>query len=241
MSDIILMGLIAGLGTCLGAILVIFFGRFHSRTFSLLLGLAAGVMLAVILFDLLPAALLQGRLSHCLEGAFTGLFFLAGMDFFFTRDGWPGESRHHYLTLGYLIALGIAIHDLPEGLAIAAGYAEPLTLGPLLTLAIGLHNIPEGMATAAPLRAGGMSAGHVLAMNMLVSLVTPLGSALGVILINLSPLFISFLLAFAGGAMSYIVFLKLIPESLRHHRSFTYSGLASGIILMAFLNLLFQQ
>ena len=174
MGSIILTGLIAGLGTTLGAVLVLLCGHLRSRTFSLLLGLAAGVMLAVIFFDLLPAALSRGRLVQCLEGILAGLFFIAVVDLFFDPDDWANNAGRRYLAMGYLIASGIAIHDLPEGLAIAAGYAEPLTLGPLLALAIGLHNIPEGMATAAPLRAGGMNAGRVLALNLLVSLVTPL-------------------------------------------------------------------
>lgn len=238
MGNIILMGLAAGLGTTLGAVLVLLCGRLRYRTFSLLLGLAAGVMLAVIFFDLLPAALSRGRLVQCLEGVLAGLFFIAVMDLFFSPDYCLNGTGRRYLALGYLIASGIAIHDLPEGLAIAAGYAESLTLGPLLALAIGLHNIPEGMATAAPLRAGGMSTGRVLALNLLVSLVTPLGSALGIVLIELSPAFISFLLAFAGGAMSYIVFLKLLPESLRQYRPYAFSGLFWGIAFATCLNLM---
>jgi ZIP family zinc transporter len=235
------MGLAAGLGTCLGAVVILLFGHIRDKTFSLLLGLAAGVMLAVILLDLLPSALSYGRLTQCLEGIFAGLLFIGLIDLVIGKDTLTNGKSRRYLALGYLIASGIAIHDLPEGLAIAAGYVEPLTLGPLLTLAIGLHNIPEGMATAAPLRAGGMSASHVLAINMLLSLVTPLGSAVGLILMAISTKFIAFLLTFAGGAMSYIVFLKLIPESWQHHRPFAYGGFFSGITLVAFLNLLFQQ
>jgi len=236
-GNVVLMGLAAGLGTCLGALLVLLFGRLRYRTFSLLLGLAAGVMLAVILCDLLPAALYRGRLSQCFSGVFTGLFFVGAIDFLFSQEAPANGYHRRYLALGYLIALGVAIHDLPEGLAIAAGYTEPLTLGPLLTLAIGLHNIPEGMASAAPLRAAGISVGRVLAINLLVSMVTPLGSALGVLLIDLSPKLISFLLAFAGGAMSYIVFLKLLPESFRHHRFSAVSGISLGVAFVTSLNL----
>jgi len=237
-GNIILMGLIAGLGTTFGAVLVLFCGRLRYRSFSLLLGLAAGVMLAVVLFDLFPAALARSGLVQCLEGALAGLFFIAALDFWFGPDDSSNGAGSRYLALGYLIASGIAIHDLPEGLAIAAGYTEPLTLGPLLTLAIGLHNVPEGMATAAPLRAGGMNAGRVLVLNLLVSLVTPLGSALGICLIELSPAFISFLLALAGGTMSYIVFFKLLPESLRQYRPFALSGLFWGVAFVICLNLL---
>lgn len=240
MANAILMGLAAGLGTCLGAAAVFLFNfNLRKELFSLFLGLAAGVMLAVIACDLLPASLYRGNLSQCLWGIFTGLFFIGVIDFLFAEGSHSGGASGRYLALGYLIASGIAIHDLPEGLAIAAGCTEPLALGPLLTLAIGLHNIPEGMATAAPLWAGGMSAPRILALNVFLSLVTPLGSALGVILIGLSPGFISFLLAFAGGAMGYIVLLKLIPESFRHRRSLAWSGIFFGVAFVFFLNLLF--
>ncbi|MGQ9825100.1 MAG: ZIP family metal transporter [Desulfotomaculales bacterium] len=240
MESPILMGLAAGLGTCLGAAGVLLFDlNLRKDLFSFFLGLAAGVMLAVIACDLLPASLHQGNLSQCLGGIFTGLFFTGGVDLL-SAERIPGIGPNsRYLAMGYLIAFGIAIHDLPEGLAIAASCSGPLFLGPLITLAIGLHNIPEGMATAAPLRAGGMSAFHILTLNIFLSLVTPLGAALGALLIGLSPRLIPFLLAFAGGAMAYIVLFKLIPESFRHRPSPAWGGIFAGTAFVALLNVLF--
>ena len=78
-----------------------------------------------------------------------------------------------------------------------------------MVIAIGLHNIPEGMATAAPLRYGGCSGARVLAINMLISLVTPLGTFIGLVLVEASRTFIGLLLAFAAGAMTYIVLGEL--------------------------------
>jgi len=237
MGNILLMGLIAGLGTCLGAVFVLALDSLKLETFFLLLGLSAGAMLGVIFLDLLPAALSYGGVTQCLEGVLAGIFFIGLADIFIGNDTGRNLNYQHYLALGYLVASAIAIHDLPEGLAIAAGYTEPMFLGPLITLAIGLHNIPEGMATAAPLRAGGISPGRILAINLLLSLVTPLGSALGVILIALSPPIISFLLAFAAGTMSYIVFIKLFPESKLGHQPLACAGLLFGIAVISLLNL----
>jgi len=239
MGNILFMGLIAGLGTCLGAAFVLALGPLKSKTFFLLLGLSAGAMLGVILFDLLPAGLSYGGVAQCLKGVLTGIFFIALVDIFIGQDTERNLHCQHHLALGYLVVSAIAIHDLPEGLAIAAGYAEPMFLGPLLTLAIGLHNIPEGMAIAAPLRAGGISPGRILAINLLLSLVTPFGSALGVILIALSPRIISFLLAFAAGTMSYIVFIKLLPESKLSRQPLACAGLLLGIAAISILNLFF--
>lgn len=239
MSTVLLAALLAGLSTCLGAVLVLICGRPGRRSFSFFLGLAAGVMLAVVLLDLIPAALAYGGLTQALLGFTAGLLLMAALDLFFSPENRVYIHDYRYLKMGYLIAAGIALHDLPEGLAIAAGFGEPAHLGPLLALAIALHNIPEGMATAAPLSARGLSPRHVLVLNGLVSLVTPFECWLGLLLIKASPAFLSSLLALAAGAMGYIVKGQLWPESRRLHTPLAHVGLLGGIVLVVFLNLLF--
>lgn len=238
MGSILIMGLVAGLGTCLGAILVTFCGHLHPRTLSLLLGFASGVMAAVIIFDLLPSSLNYGSFILTLAG------FLGGTGLMFIMDLglnilYPATLRGKgYLKMGYLIAAGIALHDLPEGLAIAAGFAAAEKLGPILVFAIGVHNIPEGMVCAAPLRVGGFSAGRVLLVNFLISLVTPLGVLIGLLLVNTSALFISLLLSFAAGAMTYLVLHELAPESLRNSRFLAHLGMLCGLLLILALNII---
>ncbi|MCL6638443.1 MAG: ZIP family metal transporter [Firmicutes bacterium] len=238
MAGIVLQGLIAGLGTCLGAMLVISFGRIHPAAASLLLGLAAGIMAAVVLFDLLPSSLLYGNFSSCLAGFAAGALIMVVTDGFLNRLPRTKRRGRSFLRIGYLIAAGIAMHDLPEGFAIAAGFAAAEKLGPLLVLAIGLHNIPEGMATAAPLRMGGMRPGRVLLLNAAISLITPAGTILGILLIDVSRSFTGLLLAFAAGAMSYIILSGLIPESCRQGRSPALLGMLAGALLIAALNVI---
>lgn len=237
MGDILFMALLAGLSTCLGAVLVLVWGRPGRRSFAFFLGLAAGVMLAVVVLDLLPASLNAGGLSRALPGFAAGLLFMAALDLCLNKDQPVPGVGYRYLKMGYLIAAGIALHDLPEGLAIAAGFGEPSRLGPLLALAIALHNIPEGMATAAPLSAGGLAPGQVLALNGLVSLVTPFGCWLGLLLLQASPVFLPSLLAMAAGAMGYIVAAQLWPESHRLHPPLARLGLLGGTLLVVWLNL----
>lgn len=232
MGEITLLGLIAGLGTCLGALLVNACGRLRPGVLSLLLGLAAGIMTAVIVFDLLPSSLRYGSLTATFTGFLGGIGLMAALDLglgFFTPSTFKGKS---YLKMGYLIAIGIALHDFPEGLAIAAGFAADEKLGPLIVLAIGFHNIPEGMATAAPLRYGGLSPGRVLAINALISLVTPLGAFVGLLLVETSRFFAGLLLAFAAGAMTYIVLDELGPESRRNNKCMAYLGMLAGMLLI---------
>ncbi len=235
MGGILLLGLIAGLGTCLGALLVTMCGRLRPGAISLLLGFASGVMMAVIIFDLLPSSLLYGGPRIALAGFLGGIGLMLTLDVALNSLSAPSLKGSGYIKMGYLIAIGIALHDFPEGLAIAAGFAAADKFGPLLVLAIGIHNIPEGMATAAPLRYGGMSVKRVLALNALISLVTPLGVFAGLLLVEASRSFIGLLLAFAAGAMIYIVLNELAPESRRNNKYLAYAGMVTGLALILVL------
>jgi len=238
-GEAVFQALLAGLGTCLGASLILYCGQMGYRNFSLFMGLASGIMAAVVLLDLLPSALHYGRPLIGLLGFVAGFALVAVLDTTFERFYYKPASNN-YLAMGYLIAVGIALHDLPEGLAIAAGFATPGTLGPLLALSIGLHNIPEGMVTAAPLRAGGMSRTRILLLTAMVSMVTPAGTILGLAAISTSPSLLSGMLAFAAGAMTYIVKDKLIPESKRLNKSLAYTGMVIGFSLMTIVHLILQ-
>lgn len=239
MQGILILAFLAGFSTCLGAAAVLAWGRPGRRLFSLLLGLAAGVMLAVVVFDLIPEALCWGGPGRTLTGFAAGLFFMSALDLFLNGEVAAAPPGYLYLKTGYLIAAGIALHDLPEGLAIAAGFAQPGGPGPLLVLAIALHNIPEGMATAAPLFAGGLSPRRVLALNALLSLVTPLGCWLGLFMLQALPGFLPLLLALAAGAMAYVVTQKLLPACCELSSLCAAAGLCGGFLLVVALNLLF--
>lgn len=238
MGGIVLLGLVAGLGTCLGALLVNTCGRLRPGTLSLLLGLAAGIMTAVIVFDLLPSSLRYGSPQAALTGFLGGIGLMAALDLGLNLLSPSTFKGRNYLKMGYLIATGIALHDFPEGLAIAAGFAATEKLGPMLVLAIGLHNIPEGMACAAPMKYGGLSARRVLAINALISLVTPLGTFIGLMLLETSRAFVGLLLAFAAGAMTYIVLGELAPEARRNNRCLAYLGMLTGMLLILALGLI---
>lgn len=240
MSGIIIQALLAGMGTCLGAAMAILPEKLTPRAFSLLLGLASGIMAAVVVLDLLPFAFRLGGTVQSLTGCGAGFLSIAVLDRAMNELSPINRPETRYLKIGYLIAAGISIHDFPEGLAIAAGFSAPGPLGPLMALAIGLHNIPEGMAVAAPLRAGGMSALKIMGLTALVSVVTPLGTAVGLVVLKIAPALLSAMMAFAAGAMIYITGGKLLPESLHHHRLPACLGMAAGILTACVLGLFFK-
>jgi ZIP family zinc transporter len=221
---------LAGICTLLGAVMVLALGVPRPPSLAAVLGLAAGIMVGVTLGDLLPAAMNFGRLELVLTGLLCGILALALLD-----KGLKvliDPSRPGFFKTGVLVALGIALHDLPEGMAIAAGFASTAGLGLVMALAIGLHNIPEGMATAAPLRAAGVAPLKILFLATVLSLITPLGTLAGFGLIETTDLSLCILSALAAGAMLYISLVELIPRSLTLCTRPAAAGMAAGMVLV---------
>lgn len=238
---IIFVSFIAGLATTLGALTVLIFGKPGERLFSFFLGSAGGIMMAVVILDLLPSAICEGNILMVVLGCFLGLLAMLILDLILSQIYSFSEKEYNrsrqLLKMGYLIAIGISLHDLPEGMAIAVGYSSTEKLGLLIALAIGLHNIPEGMAIAAPLKMGGMRSRKIIFLTILISIFTPLGSFLGYLLVNVSRHFIALLLALAAGAMTYIVSSELIPESTKHHPNYARLGIGLGFIFIFLLTI----
>lgn len=242
-SMVIIQSLTAGLATVIGALAVVTLGRPGERILSVFLGFAGGVMSAVVVLDLIPSALKYGNFFIASIGFLLGLVLMLFLDILLSllpgiKNAGSISRQRRLLKMGYLIAAGIALHDLPEGIAIAVGYTAKESLGLLIAVSIGLHNIPEGMATAAPLTMGGMGKWRIILLCLLISFFTPLGSLLGLYLMSISLRFIGPLLAFAGGAMAFIVKNELLPESYRRHPNYARLGLVLGIILILFLTIL---
>lgn len=221
---------LAGGCTLLGALMVLALGVPRRYTLAAVLGLAAGIMVGVTAGDLLPTALKAGRFELVFVGLLSGILIIALLDKGLGTLVDPSGSR--LLKTGLLVALGIALHDLPEGMAIAAGFAGTAGLGLFLALAIGLHNIPEGMATAAPLRAAGVSPLKIIVAATVLSLVTPLGTALGFGLIQITDLSLCLLSALAAGAMLYISLFELIPRSMILGLRPAAAGILTGLLLV---------
>jgi ZIP family zinc transporter len=235
----LLPSFLAGLATVLGSVVVLIWKSHGRRTLAILLGGAAGVMLAVVLLDLIPAALDQGTPLEAGIGFGAGVAVLWALDRLMTRrfnsyqrgrNSYSSEAS--YRRMGYLMATGIAMHDLPEGIAIAGAYAAGGALGSMLALSIALHNIPEGIATATPLQMGGVQGRQVLLTGIIVSTFTPLGTLLGLFLLRLSPEHLSFMLSLAGGAMTYLLKDELIPAAQEQSPFWSWVGLICGYALL---------
>ena len=151
------------------------------------------------------------------------------------------KSRRQLFIAGLVMAFAIALHNFPEGMVIGASYASDTVTGGIGGLAtaivIGLHNIPEGMAVSVPLVAGGMKKIKATVLTAVTGSPTILGAMLGYFLGTLSPVSLALSLGFASGAMLYVVFGELLPESILMWRSKApafamLAGVLVGVIIL---------
>lgn len=234
---IIYESLIAGLATLVGAAMVCGFGRPRVRWLAGFMGFAAGVMTFVVLLDLLPYSYSYGSLLYTTLGFWLGVSLMKLLKVLVHNVAKrqmkaKGQHLNRYLQLGILVAIGIALHDLPEGMAIAAGHKAHSETGLMLALAIGLHNIPEGIATATPFIMAGTKRWKILLLMLLISLFTPFGAWLGLLLLSLGDVLISLLLALAAGAMISLVLHDLLPEAWQTGKKASLLGFVFGCGLM---------
>ena len=220
-------------GTGLGGLASCLFRRDSSRTVSLLLSFAAGVMTAVVCFDLLTDAMEPDNAAQPNGLGIVTVGVLLGYGAIFLLNGWidrrtaidgGGSSparisrgRGGLFLAGLVMAAAIALHNMPEGMVIGASFARDSGTtcrdGLVMAAVIGLHNIPEGMAVAVPLISGGMSRPKAVLTTAVTGAPTILGAVAGYSLGALGPLALALCLSFASGAMLYVVFGELLPEA----------------------------
>ena len=224
MLEISLLGLFFGtIGTTIGGIIGIVSKKNSNRFLSFILSCASGLMLAVICFDLIPSSIYITIL-----GIILGIIIMMMCDNLvqkkFNSKVVENDRNAGLLKTGIIVSIGLALHNIPEGLAIGSGFDASLALGYSLAIAICLHDIPEGISMAIPMKNGGMKPWKVMMYVILSGIATGLGALIGAFIGNISEQVIAVCLAFAAGAMLYIVSGELIPESNK-----LYQGRISAI------------
>ncbi|HLE74551.1 MAG TPA: ZIP family metal transporter [Candidatus Bathyarchaeia archaeon] len=235
--------LLAGLATGAGALPVLFMKRISDRLLDVMLGFSAGVMLAATSFSLIvPALDLSGPLV-AVFGIILGALVLHLIDRFVPHfhPALGAEGPPSKLSRVWLFVIAITIHNFPEGLAVGVSFGSGnVAAGLAIATAIGLQNMPEGLAVALPLVREGYSRRKALLYGTLTGLVEPLGGLLGVALISVFQPILPWGLAFAAGAMLFVVSDEMIPESHRKgfEREATF-GVIAGFVIMMLLDYLF--
>jgi ZIP family zinc transporter len=238
--------LLAGLATGLGALPILMTVRVSAKMQDALLGFGAGVMLSASFFSLILPALEAaedqgtGR-SMAAMIVVTGILIGAGAlailnrviphEHFFTgREG--RDTR--VLTRLWLFVIAITLHNFPEGLAVGVGFGGGnVANGTALAIAIGLQNLPEGLAVAVALLTQHYSRGYAFAVAFAAGLVEPVGGLFDVGVVTLARDLLSWGMAFAAGAMIFVISSEIIPET--HRRGLQQTGTAGlmiGMVLM---------
>ena len=238
--------------TLLGAATVFFLGRRDNPSLHrLMLGFAAGVMIASSMWSLLIPAIETAE-SFGIPGWFPaaggsalGAAFLSLMDMLLPHLS-PMESSTGSGSRPLLLALAVTLHNIPEGMAVGisfslAAQSAPHTLPAAMALAlgVGIQNFPEGAAISLPLIQDGFSRRRAFAIGALSGVVEPAAALLTVLIAGqLQPL-MPWLLSFAAGSMLYVVVEELIPEANLRHNHQTHSGtlgVMAGFLIMMILD-----
>ncbi len=224
--NITFVGISAGVvGTAIGGILALFFSKASNKIISFVLEFSAGLMVAVVCFDLLPNAFEMSNFLPVLLGIFSGVMFAMYMQEKIKYSPKAISSgKSGLLGTGIMMFASIAAHHFPEGLAIGSGYEASTALGISLTIVLIFHDIPEGLALALPLKKSGVSSIKVVLAAAICGIPTGIGAFVGVSIGYISKDIIAICLAAAGGAMLYVSIGDLVAESKQ-----IYSGRWSSV------------
>lgn len=239
------------LGTALGSAFVFFMKKeIPALVQKVLLGFASGVMVAASVWSLLIPSMEMGQGTGAVipptVGLLAGFAFLLLIDYITPHIHASGEAEGPRSSLSRTakLALAVTIHNFPEGMAVGVAIAGALSsanfnmAGALaLSLGIAIQNVPEGAIISMPLRAAGNSRWKAFAIGALSGIVEPIGGALVLFLATSILGIMPYMLAFAAGAMLYVVVEELVPEySQGRHSNVGTIGFALGFALMMVLD-----
>lgn len=233
-------------GTALGSAFVFFMKRaIPNRLQKAMLGFASGVMVAASVWSLLIPSMDMGGALPAAVGLIGGFLFLLLIDYVTPHIHPSGEAEgpKSKLSRTAKLALAVTIHNFPEGMAVGVAIAGALNSGfsiaAALTLSLGIaiQNVPEGAIIAMPLRAAGNSRLKAFGVGTASGVAEPLGAILVIALASVLTPLMPYLLAFAAGAMLYVVVEELIPETAEGaHSNLGTIGFALGFALMMVLD-----
>lgn len=245
------------LGTILGAAMVFFLrGTMSLLMRKLLLGFASGVMVAACIWSLILPSMEMSMATGGSEWLPASVGFVLGILFLLLLDtviphlhigaNHPeGLSQKKQWQRSTMLAVAVTLHNIPEGMAVgvmvASAIAEtssiPMSAAWALAIGIAIQNFPEGAILSMPLHSEGMKKNRAFAIGALSGIVEPLASILTILLISFISPALPYLLAFAAGAMMYVVVEELIPEAQAEpHSNIPTLGFTVGFVLMMILD-----
>ena len=239
----LILSTLAGLSTLIGSFLGLLAKDPGPRFMALTLGFSGGVMLHVSFAELLQAGVDSAGFAPAHVAFFVGMaaMFLVDVSIphdYMAEQHQPGASseRSKLLKTGLFVALGIGIHNFPEGMASFVGALQDPSLGISIAVAIAIHNIPEGLAVAAPIVAATGSRKKALLWSLVAGLAEPVGAGVAALILFpfLSDAILGYILAAVAGIMVFITLDELIPVSRSFgHEHLSIVGVVLGMAVMA--------
>ena len=229
---------LAGLSTVIGGLISCFSKDLNYRYLSIGLGFAAGVMIYIAFVNLFFQA------KNELGIVYANIFFLLGIvlvtlfDRFiphFHIDGKADSQSSRLYRAGVMTTLGIALHNLPEGLTVAFASLQDLKVGIPVAIAIAIHNIPEGFACSMPLYCGSGERTKAVFASFVAGMTEPLGALIAILILYpfLTTYNLAALMALVAGIMVFISFDELLPIANRYGDEHSANiGIALGIVMM---------
>jgi len=246
----VLASLLAGMATGVGALPTFFFKRVPQTVLNTMLGASAGVMLAATSFSLVIPGIENGEIVCpgfgvyiVVFGMLSGALVLDLIDKYLPHEHFINgpEGPSSKLKRIWLFVIAITIHNFPEGMAVGVGFGTgDISSGISLAIGIGIQNMPEGLAVALPLLGLGYTRWKAFSIAAVTGLVEPIGGLLGAGAVTVFHPVLPFALAFAAGAMLFVISDEIIPEthSKGKSRQATYGVMVGFVIMMALDNLL---
>ena len=236
----------AGLATGLGALPIFIRRQWPAESTSMMLAVAGGIMLAAAVFSLIvPALNIVGERSpRTLEpalvvgaGILLGAIAIYGIHSVVPHEHFAKDAAgHHFLALGrnWLFIVAITLHHIPEGLSVGVAFGAGISSGLPVAIGIGIQTMPEGLAVAAALSSDGASRLRAFTVALATGLVEPIGGLIGAFVVNFSDAMLPWGLAFAAGAMLFVIVGEVIPEAYRddRHHGPTMALLGGFLIMM---------
>lgn len=235
LAIIFLLSATAGLATGVGGVMAIV-RRPSEKQFGFLMGFTAGVMIALAFVGLLDEAWEEAGFGTATIAFAVGALLMFAVDIFLPHIRFavqePGILDQRLFTTGVLIAVGMTLHNMPEGAAVGAGYVKAPEFGVMVAVVIALHNVPEGVAVALPIYASGASKWAAIRLSLFVGLVEPAGALVAALILRGFEGLVPAALAFAAGVMTFITLDELVPAARRdgQHEHYTALGIISGSI-----------
>ena len=235
--------------TMLGASIVLFIKKVSKNFMDAMLGFSAGLMIAASFFSLIKPAITMSESLKLIPWIVLTIGFLGGGLLLFTGDKLfdklnKNKQNNSKLKRCVMLMVSITLHNIPEGMAIGVAFGSlkygidgaNLAAAYMLALGIGIQNFPEGAAISLPLRRDGFSRKKAFFLGQISGIVEPISGVIGALLVIKIRVLLPYLLAFAAGAMIYVVVEELIPESQTNKRKeimalFTLIGFTLMMIL----------